>query len=45
MLNPISNAYNAFLGFLACLPQPFYAYMLLAMALFIIIAIIRVILH
>ena len=44
MLNPIAAAYNAFLGFLSCLPQPFIAFMFLVIGCWIILAIIKVIL-
>ena len=44
MVNPISAAYNLFLGFLSVLPQPLLALLYLIFALFVIVCIIRIIL-
>lgn len=45
MINPIERAYNAFVTFLNALPQPIFAFLILVMALFVILALVRLILR
>lgn len=43
MVNPLSAVYNLFRGFLSCLPTPFISFIYLVAALFVILAIIKII--
>lgn len=45
MVNPLLAVYNAFLGFLSCLPAPFINFISFTAALFVITAIVMVIIQ
>lgn len=45
LVNPISNAFNFFLAFLNAIPMSVRAFILLVVALFVIVGIIRLVRH
>lgn len=45
MVNPISAAYNMFLGFFSILPEPIRYFVFLVLGLFFILCIVKVVMY